>query len=137
MNKLTSKFANRPKQLFLVDGIGALISAIMIGVVLVHLRDLIGLNITALYFLASFPILFSILDLYFYFSPDKYSKLGLKLMATLNSFYCILSISTILFHGARITTLGWIYVIVEIVILLLLIKLEWQVGTYLKQSSQT
>jgi hypothetical protein len=52
-----------PKKLFLIDGLGALLSAILLGVVLVQLEYLFGIPKSTLYFLASLPCLFTIVIL--------------------------------------------------------------------------
>ena len=43
VNALITKFSEQPKKLFLIDGFGALVTAILIGVVLTQLSSLMGL----------------------------------------------------------------------------------------------
>ena len=58
--------SDNPKKLFLLDGLGAILSAILLGVVLVNQQALFGIPKPTLYFLASLPCLFAVYDFYCY-----------------------------------------------------------------------
>ncbi|MGC6423012.1 MAG: hypothetical protein ACON47_03735 [Flavobacteriaceae bacterium] len=60
-----------PKRIFEIDGFGAILSAFLLGIVLVKLENLFGIPKPTLYVLASFPGLFAIYDFYSYFIIDK------------------------------------------------------------------
>lgn len=60
IQKLIKKYSNQARQLFVIDGIGALISCFLLGIVLVYFNEWIGLSKPTLYFLAFFPLLFAI-----------------------------------------------------------------------------
>ena len=45
--------------LLLADGIGALVSAIMLGIVLPNFQPLVGMPLKELYILAAIPVVFS------------------------------------------------------------------------------
>ncbi len=47
--------SDNPKKLFLLDGLGAILSAILLGVVLVNQQVLFGIPKPTLYFLAPAP----------------------------------------------------------------------------------
>ena len=47
-----------PKKLFLIDGFGAIISAFLLGVVLVKFEEKIGVPVSVLYLLATIPLFF-------------------------------------------------------------------------------
>jgi len=117
------------KQLFLIDGLGALISALMLGVVLVKLEYLFGIPKEALYLLAVIPCFFFVYDVVGYQmkSKTKSQKL-LKGIAHLNIAYCILSVGLAVYHYKVITILGWVYIIIEILIILYLVKMELAEG---------
>jgi len=112
------------KKLFLLDGIGAIISAFLLGIVLVKLEHLFGIPKSALYVLAALPCLFAIYDFYCYFKVEKYLGKYLKAIAIVNLLYCILSIGFALYHFQEITYLGWSYIIVEIIIVVALAIIE-------------
>ena len=107
-----------PKQLFLLDGVGAFVSAFMLGIVLMQFESFFGIPRSALIILATIPILFIAYDILAYFLGQ--GKIGslLKGIATLNILYCILSIGMAIFHLADLTVFGWIYILGEIAIIL-------------------
>ena len=69
--KTINKFTSTPKQLFILDGLGALLSAFLLGVVLVKLESVFGIPKNTLYFLAFLPCLFAIYDFYCYFQAKE------------------------------------------------------------------
>lgn len=106
------------KNLFLIDGIGALVSAILLGVFLVKFEHLFGIPTRTLYLLAAIPCFFVLYDLYSYLKIDKRVSLFLKIIAYANILYCILSLVLAICHMDKITILGWIYIIGEVLIIL-------------------
>ena len=124
-------FENNPKKLFLIDGIGALISVLLLGVVLVKLESVFGIPSSSLYILAVLPIFFSIYDLYYYKKESK--KLGppLKGIAIVNIMYCCLSLGFSFYHIDTVTLLGWGYIIVEIIIVISLALIELKIANQL------
>ena len=124
---LITKAELNPKKLFLIDGFGAILSAFLLGVVLVKFEELFGIPTSVLYFLATIPIFFVIYDVFCY---QKHLKIGLLLkgIAVLNILYCCISIGLISYHFSSITILGWTYVIVEIILVSFLAMIEFRVG---------
>ena len=124
---LITKAELNPKKLFLIDGFGAILSAFLLGVVLVKFEEIFGIPTSVLYFLATIPIFFVIYDVFCY---QKYLKIGLLLkgIAVLNMLYCCVSIGLISYHFSSITILGWTYVIVEIILVSFLAMIEFRVG---------
>ena len=124
---LITKAELNPKKLFLIDGFGAILSAFLLGVVLVKFEELFGIPTSVLYFLATIPIFFVIYDVFCY---QKCLKIGLLLkgIAVLNMLYCCVSIGLISYHFSSITILGWTYIIVEIILVSFLAMIEFRVG---------
>ena len=124
---LITKAELNPKKLFLIDGFGAILSAFLLGVVLVKFEEIFGIPTSVLYFLATIPIFFVIYDVFCY---QKHLKIGLLLkgIAVLNILYCCISIGLISCHFSSITILGWTYVIVEVILVSFLAMIEFRVG---------
>ena len=124
---LITKAELNPKKLFLIDGFGAILSAFLLGVVLVKFEEIFGIPTSVLYFLATIPIFFVIYDVFCY---QKHLKIGilLKGIAVLNILYCCISIGLISCHFSSITILGWTYIIVEIILVSFLAMIEFRVG---------
>ncbi|MEP5614050.1 MAG: hypothetical protein ABJP45_17490 [Cyclobacteriaceae bacterium] len=128
---IVRKLMADPKSLFLLDGIGALVSAILLGVVLVLFESIIGMPVPALYFLACFPCLFLLYDLSCYFSIKRNWSTYIKVIAIANLLYCCLSIGLVVFHFQRLTQLGLIYFLLEFTVVLVLVRIELKTATNL------
>jgi hypothetical protein len=126
--KIIEKAEYNPKKLFLIDGIGAILSAFLLGVVLVKLERIFGIPTSTLYFLAALPILFASYD--FLCTRKENDKLGqyLKAIAVINLLYCCLSIGFAFYHLGTITFFGWAYILLEILIVLFLAFIEFSVA---------
>jgi hypothetical protein len=121
---LLNKAESFPRRLFVIDGMGALLSAFFLGVVMPKMESFFGIPATVLYFLAVFPILFAFYDLFSYF--QKINQIGyfLKGIATLNLLYCCLSFIVAIFHYETITFWGWAYLLFEVLIVVFLASIE-------------
>ncbi len=117
----------KPKTIFLIDGLGAILSAFLLGVVLIHYQELIGMPEKVLYFLAFIPCLFIIYSFScFFFLRDNWRSF-LKYIALANFLYCILSIAMMMVHRDSLTTLGYTYFVIEIIVVLIVVGVEYQV----------
>jgi len=121
--------AQHVKRLFLVDSLGALLSAIMLGLVFTSFKDLIGLPVNTLYILAAIPVVFCIYSLSRYLKLPERWQPYLKAIAIANVSYCVLTASLVVIHFKRLTTLGIAYFLVEMLIVLFLARLEWKVAS--------
>lgn len=126
--QIIEKFKSNPKQLFLLDGLGAILSAFLLGVVLVRLERLFGIPASTLYFLAAFPVIFAMYDLFCY--HQEKNRLGpfLQGISVINLLYCCVSIGFAFYHSGTITGLGWSYILIEIFIVVNLAILEFKVA---------
>ncbi|MEL6718545.1 MAG: hypothetical protein AAFP82_07500 [Bacteroidota bacterium] len=112
------------RTLFLIDAAGALLSAFMLGIVLMNLEHIFGIPPSTLSLLAIIPCGFAIYDIICYFKAQEKSNLLLKGIAYANLAYCGLSISFAFYHTSSLSIFGWLYIIGEIFIVVLLSRLE-------------
>ena len=124
MNQMLNKFYQNPKKLLLIDAFGAMVSAFMLGIVLVKLESWFGIPKKTLYVLAIIPCVFAAFDFYVY----RYKKTGLSvyliIIALANLLYSFLSVSLAYHHHLKLTKLGCIYIIIEVAIILYLVYIE-------------
>lgn len=73
--QIVDKMILNPRRLFLIDGLGAIVSAVLLGVVLVRFEHLFGMPQKARYFLALFPSFFAGYDIFCYIQIREYRKL--------------------------------------------------------------
>ncbi|WP_367388202.1 hypothetical protein [Lewinella sp. LCG006] len=118
-----------PRVLFLIDSAGALLSAFLLGVVLVKLEAVFGIPPSTLYVLAILPCLFAVYDVYCYQKKEDESRPYLKGIALMNMSYCLLSLGFALYHFESLTYFGWMYILGEIFIVMVLARVEWIVST--------
>lgn len=122
------RLQNNPRSLFVIDGVGALISAFLLGVVLVQFESAIGMPVKALYILAALPVGFALYDAICYWRLKQNFGPFIKGIALINIGYCGLSVAFLSQHHESLTALGWVYFVGELLIVLFLSGVEWQVG---------
>lgn len=127
-DKLINWGISNPKKVFQLDGLGAMLSAVLLGVVLVKWESVFGIPTSTLYLLAAIPCLFAVYDFYCYLKVDKMTGAFLKGIALANLLYCALSIGLALSHLDTITLFGWAYIIGEIVLVTVIALFELSVS---------
>ncbi len=120
---------SKTKQLFLIDGLGALISAFLLGVILTRFEAVFGIPLQTLYVLSIFPCIFAVYDFGCYVLVSKKDKMFLKAIAFANLLYCFISIALLFQHYDRLTYVGWIYFLLEIVIIIILARIELKIAS--------
>jgi hypothetical protein len=115
--------------MILIDGIGALISAIMLGIILVKIQYLIGMPVSILYLLASIPCVYLVYDLISFSFRNTNHKLLLKVVAYANLGYTVVSAGLVIGHLQQLQLLGLVYFISEITILIVLIRIELRIAS--------
>ena len=114
-----------PKNIFLFDALGAFVSIILLGFVLVKLEPLFGFPKSSLYFLTLFPCLYLAYDIYVYYKKNDKLKFALKTIAFLNIAYCFVTLGLATYHWQKITALGWAYLVLELIIIVAIAKFEF------------
>lgn len=118
----------QPQRLFLIDGLGASLSAFLLGIVLVRYEDFFGIPVPTLFLLAALPILFAIYDFLCYALRPARPAQFLRLIALVNLAYCALSLALAFSHLECLTVWGWAYILGEIGIVAVLAIAEWTVA---------
>lgn len=114
---------NSRKMLF-VDGIGALVSATLLGFVLVRFNDNIGMPVKVLHQLAAVAGIFAVYSFTTYMIVKENCKPYLKVIAIANLLYCCLTVGLLVYFETELTTLGLIYFIGEVLVILALVIVE-------------
>ncbi|MDY7395658.1 hypothetical protein UMM65_10425 [Aureibaculum sp. 2210JD6-5] len=130
--QILNKTNSNPKILFLVDGFGALLSAFLLGIILTSYQSAFGMPKNVLFFLASFPCLFMIYDFYCYFQINEKWNYFLKAIAIANIIYCFISITMLFYHFQKLTSLGLIYFLFELTIVIIIATIELKTASDFK-----
>lgn len=114
-----------PKQVFLIDAIGALLSAISLGIVLPRFQALIGMPTEVLYVLALMACAFCFFSTFSFLFINHLWRTFLRIIAIVNLLYCLITLGLVLFFFSSLTLLGISYFVIEIIIIVLLVRLEF------------
>lgn len=104
------------RTLFIVDAVGAAISALILGVVLMRFDHIFGMPREALIVLAAIPAAYLVYDLVCLATKRAQQARFMLIIALLNLGYCCIS-ALFAFQNARsLTTVGWAYFVGEILL---------------------
>lgn len=113
------------KQWFIIDGVGASISALLFLTVLWNYQEFFGISKEVLILLVVPPVLFSIYDALCWFGRGQFAPRALRIIAMANLAYIGFSLSLMLLHLEEITTWGVRYLVGEMIVVFILYLFEW------------
>lgn len=135
--KLIHQLAAKPKTLFLLDGIGAGITALFLLFILLNLSAAFGMPKTALIVLLCVALSFCLYSIScFIFLKEKWI-LFIRIISIANVLYCLITLSLICIHFKQLTTLGTTYFLGEIAIIFVLVYIEMKVAGRILQIRKT
>ncbi len=109
-----------PKNFFLIDGLGAIVSAIMLGVVLVRFEEFFGMPAAVLYGLAGAAAVFAVYSFSCHFFFMEKWQPFLRLIGTVNLLYCGLTLGMVIYWQEPLTAWGIAYFVGEMAIVVTL-----------------
>ena len=112
------------KTIFLIDGMGALLSAILLGLVLTRLESFFGLPKNVLYILSGIAVLLAVYSLAHAIMQTYNPSVRLKLAAVANLFYCVLTVVLLIAFYQQMTVYDLLYFVGELLIILSLAFFE-------------
>ncbi len=127
-NSFIQHFTQMPKQLFLVDAIGAMVTACLLFFVLKPLENFFGMPTSILNFLAMIALCFCLYSTAFFLFLPKHYKIFLTIISLSNLGYCMLTCYLVVTHIAQLTNMGILYFLGEIVVVCLLAYTELKVA---------
>ncbi len=127
VHSLLAYFTAHPRKVFLADGVGALLSTVLLGIVLPAFQVFTGMPHSTLYLLAAGALLFSAYSMAcFYFNPHRWRPY-LTAIAIANSLYCLATASLVVYFYPVLTAVGVGYFVVELMVIGYLILVEIKV----------
>ena len=121
------KYLMTGKKVFLIDGIGAIVSTCCL-VTLMYLENIFGMPKSYLYLFITVGFISSIYSIScYYLNPINWRKY-LRIIAISNVAYCTLTLICIYINASKLTTLGIIYFVAEIIIIIALALLELKIA---------
>lgn len=126
--KIFDRFLLNPQKLFLIDGLGALLTAFLIGVVLRMFVNTFGMPSKFLTILSVLACIFAVYSMCCYSLVGKKWRIFLRIIAIANLLYCLLTASLVVLLYQQLTILGVIYFVVEIFIIIAIVYFELSVS---------
>ncbi len=128
---MTTTISNTPHRIFLIDGIGALLS-IMAALTATQFEHYLGIPSSVLLPLTIVGSCFALFSFTCYFKKVKNWRLFLKNLAIFNLLYCILIAGIIYYFFAKMSVLGVLFFVSEISIIVVLAIFELKIASQLK-----
>ena len=113
------------RNIFLIDGLGACVSALFLGVLLVELEAHFGMPRMVLYYLAGLAGLFAIYSLTCHFRKPHNWQPFLMAIIIANLLYSCLTTGLVIYFIEPLTNLGLAYFVLEVIIIWIIVWLEW------------
>lgn len=129
LQNLTQKLGLRPRNVFLLDGVGAIFSALLLVALLAPFENIFGMPRKVLYTLSIPAFGFAVYSLSCYFIDVKRWQSFLKFIAFANFIYCCVTFGLVIREYDSLTMLGVAYFLGEIVIIFAVIGIELMVLT--------
>lgn len=113
-----------PRNLFLIDSMGALLTALMLGFVLASFENVFGMPKRILYVLSLLAFSFSIYSFVCFLKVKENWSPFLKGIAVANLMYCFLTIGLVIYLRSALTLMGILYFLLEVMIVFGLVVIE-------------
>ena len=133
INKLINYLAEKQKTLFLIDSLGAILTAFFLFVIKQQLNEYFGMPKSVLTYLFVIAICFCIYSTAcFLFLKGRWTPF-IRIIGIANLLYCALTIGLLIKYYPLLTIIGTIYFLIEIVIICGLSYVELNVATEIKK----
>lgn len=136
VRNITNQLKEKPKMLFLIDSIGALLTTVLLFLVLKNLNKYIGMPQTVLTYLALIAFCFCIYSTACFFLIKQNWTPFIRGIGIANLFYCIITSGLLILNSHLITNIGLAYFSIEIVLICFLVYIELKVASEIARRGQ-
>lgn len=112
------------QKVFLLDSIGALVTATLLSQLLVPFEDHFGMPKNILYVLSAIALIFAVYSFSCYKFLKSNLKSFLKVIMLANLSYCLGTFILMILYFDKLTNLGLAYFVGEIIVVILLVNFE-------------
>jgi hypothetical protein len=134
MKKFLKYFNEKPKTLFLIDGVGALMTALSLIVIVREFIEYFGMSKNEVNYLSLLAFCFCMYSAICYMFLKSNFLPFIRFVGIANSSYCALIIGLMIRYKSSITVIGIIYFLVEIIIICCLSYVELKVANGNRQN---
>lgn len=125
-----------PKRLFLVDSLGAALTAFLLFIILKNFNQYIGMPEHVLIFLAALAVCFCLYSATCFFLLKGNWQPFIRIIAGANILYCILTLIFLMTYAPLLTTIGMGYFLMEIAIVCGLVYIELTIAKRIDSNKQ-
>jgi hypothetical protein len=126
LNLIADNLSKTPEKVFLIDGLGGLLAAFLLSVILARFEEYFGMPSCIDYVLALIACFYAVYSFTCYFFIKSNVKAYLKFIAIANLLYCCLTLILVFYFSDSLTTLGFTYFILEILVIIVLVFIEYK-----------
>jgi hypothetical protein len=116
------------RNIFLIDGLGAILSASILSLMLVNFQGLIGMPQEVLFFLMIIACIFSFYSLSCHFTSLINWQPFLIFIAISNTIFCLVSIGFFVYHFEKLTSISICYFVLEVIVVGMLVFTEFRIA---------
>lgn len=113
------------KKMLLLDGIGALVTASLLSLILAPYESLFGMPKQVLYILAGIAFCFALYSFSCHLFLKRDFEFYLKIIMSANILYCVATFTLMFLYFESLTWLGIAYFSGEILVVLILVLIEY------------
>lgn len=124
MRNIVDTLTSNTKRLFLLDGLGAFVTALFLFAFASTLNEYIGLPKGVLMALSAIALVFCVYSISCFFFVDQAWRPFLKAIVIANVTYCVLTLGLVVYFYPQVTILGLTYFLLEIVVVGGLVYIE-------------
>jgi ABC-type long-subunit fatty acid transport system fused permease/ATPase subunit len=133
MNKLIHHFTKKPRNLFLLDSLGAMITTFFLFVIMGKFNTYFGMPQTVVNYLAAIALCFCVYSAACFLFVKRNWTLFFRIIACANLLYCALTTVLLINYSSFLTPIGVSYFSAEIAIICLLSCIELKVAARSKE----
>lgn len=130
---IIDQLTRKPRAIFLIDSIGAMLTTLLLIVVLKNLNEYFGMPLPILTCLSVIAICLCIYSTTCYFFLKENWMPFIKAISIFNMLYAVLTLVLILAYYPILTNIGIAYFLIEIMIVCGLAYIEYSVAIKLKR----
>jgi hypothetical protein len=134
INNIIIQLTGKPRILFLVDSVGALLTTLSLFVVLRTFHELIGMPLSVLTYLSVLSACFCLYSAACFLFLKRHWVPFIRVIGIANLLYCVLTLTLVLVYYPQLTTLGVAYFLGEIMIVGILVFIELEVAKAIKKT---
>ena len=127
VQRLVERLRREPRRVFLIDGVGATLSALSLGVVFTALWEYVGMPRPVLLPLALVALAYAAYSIRCYYQRRNQWRRCLRIISSANLAYIGVTAGLVVAFWARLTVLGVTYFLLEIVLIGALVVVERRV----------